>query len=152
MEANHKPEMPEQLLRCVPSQDGEYQGSENVLRRDDFLGEMDLKDAYLTVPIHRQHRNFLKFTWKRKNYRFKSLPFGLATAPRVFTKILRPLAAKVRSMEIRVFFYLEDFLVLAENTDLLRIHMETLASMIQDLVFYLNWKKSEWELTQKLEF
>ena len=68
----------------------------DVLQEDDLMGKIDLEDAYLAVPICHHHRNFLKFQWKGKNYRFKALPFGLATAPRVFTKILQPLAARMR--------------------------------------------------------
>ena len=38
------------------------------------MAKVDLKDAYLTVPIHSDHKKYLRFTWK-KLYQFKSLPF-----------------------------------------------------------------------------
>jgi len=83
----------------------------DILQQNDYMGKIDLQDAYLTVPVDRKHCNYLKFHWKGKNYHFqslpfcKSLPFGLATAPRVFTKILHPLAAKMRRLGIQVIFY-----------------------------------------------
>ena len=65
----------------------------DVLHLADYLGKIDLKDAYLAVPIFIGHRKYLRFSWKGKHFQFKSLPLGLATAPRVFSKLLRPLAA-----------------------------------------------------------
>ena len=80
----------------------EINSLKDVLQKDNFMGKIDLKDAYLTVPVCQQHRKFLKFHWKGQNYQFKVLPFGLATAPRVLTKILRPLAVKMRKQSIRI--------------------------------------------------
>ena len=58
---------------------------------------VDLSDAYLPVPIARQHRSFLRFSWEGKFYEFQCLSFSLAPAPRVFTKILKPVVALFRS-------------------------------------------------------
>ena len=37
-----------------------------VLERNHWMGKVDLKDAYLTVPIHHSHTGYLKFLWKGK--------------------------------------------------------------------------------------
>ncbi|KAJ8039201.1 Ecotropic viral integration site 5-like [Holothuria leucospilota] len=47
---------------------------------------IDLKDAYLHVPIHPLYQRFLAFRYRGVVYTFRALPFGLATAPRVFTR------------------------------------------------------------------
>ena len=39
--------------------------------------KLDLKDAYLTVPIHSEHKWFLRFTCQGKHFQFRTLPFGL---------------------------------------------------------------------------
>ena len=72
----------------------------DVLQSGDYMGKLDLKDAYLSIPISEQHRKYLRFQWKKMNYEFQTLPFGLASAPRVFTKILRPVAATMRKKGI----------------------------------------------------
>ena len=95
----------------------------DILQMGDYMRKIDLKDAYLTVSVKESHRDFLKFQWKDKNYRFCSLRFGLATAPRVFIKILRPLAAKLRKQGIRILFYLDDLLVLAQSQQMLDQHV-----------------------------
>ena len=58
----------------------------DILQEGDFMGKIDLEDAYLSVPVHQEHRDFLKFCWRRKIYWFRSLPFDLATAPRVLQR------------------------------------------------------------------
>ena len=67
----------------------------DVLKKDDYMIKVDLKDAYLTVLIHAPppHRKYLRLSWNRTNYQFKVLPFGLSTAPQAFTKIMHPVMA-----------------------------------------------------------
>ena len=89
----------------------------DVLRQGDFMVRLDLKDAYLTVPVHKSDRKYLRFMWKGKVFEFTSLPFGLAPAPFVFTKLLRPVAAFLRSMGIRIMIYLDDILVMAPSPE-----------------------------------
>ena len=67
----------------------------NLLQARDWLTKMYLKDAYFAVPIHPEHRKYLRFSMANKSYQFTCLPFGLASVPRVFTKTLRPVAALV---------------------------------------------------------
>lgn len=52
--------------------------------------KLDLKDAYFTVLVWKGHQKFLRFIWKETLWEFACLPFGLASAPRTFTKIRKP--------------------------------------------------------------
>jgi hypothetical protein len=69
----------------------------NLLKKGDWMAKLDLRDAYLTVPVCNAHQPFLRFRWKGIAYQFLCLPFDLAPAPRVFTKILKPVMAALRS-------------------------------------------------------
>ena len=77
------------------------------------MTNIDLKDAHFSVPVHESFRKFLRFIWKGTCYQFKALPFGLCSAPRIFTKVLKPVAAFLRRKAIRVLIYLDDFPLLA---------------------------------------
>ena len=74
----------------------------DILRSQDFMCKIDLKDAYFAVPIHPEHQKLLCFQFQNVTYRFKCLPFGLTSAPRVFTKVLKPLVAFVRRLGLRI--------------------------------------------------
>lgn len=56
----------------------------DLLKRGEWMCKIDLKDAYLTTNIYEEDRKYLKFLWDDKIYQFTCLPFGLASAPRIF--------------------------------------------------------------------
>ena len=45
---------------------------------------LDLKDAFLHVPMSVQVNKFLRFTWRGKLYEWEVLQFGLKCCPRIF--------------------------------------------------------------------
>ena len=63
-----------------------------------FMTSVDLKDAYYSVPIATSDRSYLRFWWRDVLYQFLAMPNGLALAPRKFTKLLKPVFAKLRDM------------------------------------------------------
>ena len=75
----------------------------------------------------KEHQKFLKFTWEGRSYQFQSLPFGLASAPRTFTKLLCQVGAEMRSKGIRMIIYLDDILVLAKSKDQLTDNLTVVA-------------------------
>ena len=70
----------------------------DLFRPGDWLAMVDMKDAYFTIPIHHNHRAFIRFQHKDRVLQFTCLPFGLSSAPWVFTKTLRPAIALLREM------------------------------------------------------
>ncbi len=54
----------------------------------DWFVTIDLKDAYFHIQVIQRHRKFLRFAFGGKAYQYKVLPFGLALAPRTFTKCM----------------------------------------------------------------
>ena len=54
----------------------------DLLQEGDWLCKVDLKDAYLTVPVAETSQPLLTFEWEGKRYRFRALAFGLSSAPR----------------------------------------------------------------------
>ena len=110
----------------------------DLLKQGDWMVKVDLKDVYFTVPIHKQDRDFLKFTFKNKTYGFRCLPFGLACAPWVFTKTLKPVAAQLRQLGVRLIVYMDDILILAETPELARDHVIGLIYLLENLGFIVS--------------
>jgi hypothetical protein len=78
-----------------------------------FVFCFDLKSAYHHVDIFDDHSQFLSFKWPSEDgqlrfYEFKVLPFGLTSAPYVFTKVMRQLIKFWRGHGHRVLIYLDD--------------------------------------------
>ena len=123
-----------------------------LLSPGDFMTNIDLKDAYLSVPVHESSRKFLRFIWKGTCYQFKALPFGLCSAPRIFTKVLKPVAAFLRRKAIRVLIYLDDFLLLAATVEEAVKNTQLVVTLLQSLGFTINVKKSLLIPTQAITF
>lgn len=84
----------------------------HLIVKGDWMANLDLKDAYLTVPVYEDHQKYLQFLWEGKIYQFVCLPFGLASAPWAFTKLLKPVVAFLRSLVCRLVIYLDDLILL----------------------------------------
>ena len=62
-----------------------------------LMASVDLQDAYYSIPIAAEDRQLLKFEWEGNYFHFTCLPNGLASAPRLFTKVLKPVFANLRA-------------------------------------------------------
>ena len=122
------------------------------LKPGDWLASLDLKDAYFHVPIRPSHQHYLRFAYDDKVFQFKVLPFGLSSAPRVFTKMLAPIVALIRQRSIRFHPYLDDCLIVASNPQTLRQSVQKSISILTKAGFTVNWKKSSPEPCQYLKF
>ncbi len=124
----------------------------DLLRKDDWLVMADLKDVYLSVPIAEIHRKFLLFIWEEQHYEFQCLPFGLASAPRVFTKLLKPVMATLRRQGIRCIIYIDDLLLLSQSRVELDSATRAVLGLLTYLGFVINWGKSVLEPQRRLHF
>ena len=101
----------------------------DLLLENDWMASIDLKDAYLSVAVTAEHKKYLRFVWAEQMYEFQCLPFGLSSAPRVFTKLLKPIVGLLRRQGIRLVIFLDDMLVLAQSKEDLVIQMDQIARM-----------------------
>ena len=118
----------------------------------DFMCKIDLKDAYFVVSIQPAHQKLLRFQFKNVTYQFKCLPFGLTSAPRVFTKVLKPLIAYVRRLGLRICIYLDNRLILNSQRDGAMTDVSLMLHLLKNLGFILNMEKSILFPSQEMEF
>lgn len=124
----------------------------DLLLEKDWMASIDLKDAYLSVAVAMEHRKYLRFAWAEQTYEFQCLPFGLSSAPRVFTKLLKPVVGFLRRQGIRLVIFLDDMLVLAQSKEDLVAQMEQIAQLFSLLGFSINHEKSQLRPTQQIQF
>ena len=114
----------------------------DLLRPNDFIATIDLKDAYFTVPIHQDYSKYLRFWWNGL-YEFTVLPFGLSSSPRVFTKVMKPILAFCRGKGIRVVIYRDDIAVPGVSYDDCLSNVAQVISILERMGFIINRKKSQ---------
>lgn len=118
----------------------------------DSLRPLDFRDAYFAVPIHPAHQKLLCFQFKNVTYQFKCLPFGLTSAPRVFTKVLKPLIVYVRRLGLRICIYLDDMLILNSQREGAMRDVSLMLHLLENLGFIVNMEKSILFPSQEMEF
>ncbi|KAJ1148938.1 hypothetical protein NDU88_001762 [Pleurodeles waltl] len=124
----------------------------DILLQGDWMVRLDLKDAYLTVPIFPPHRRFLQFQWRQQIFEFTSLPFGLSSAPWCFTKLLKPVVEFLWSRGLRLIIYLDDILLMDQSKTHLISNANMTIALLQDLGFVINYQKSDLIPSQSMAF
>ena len=71
-----------------------------------------------------------------------ALPLGLASAPRVFTKVLAPILALLRQRGITIVGYLDDLLLSASSGSELEEDVSITCQTLQEFGWLLNLQKS----------
>ena len=104
---------------------------------------LDLQDAYLHVPIRKNLHKFMAFCHGHQLYFFKVLPFGLNVAPMIFLKILKHPLSRLHQEGIPVLAYLDDWITWAPNKVILQINLRKILSLLKNLGFLINYKKSQ---------
>ena len=126
----------------------------SLLKAEDYLCKFDLKSGYHHVEITNLLWKYLDFQWGTNDvqqyYVFTVLPFGLATACYIFTKLIRPLVKRWRGKGLRAVVYLDDGIVAANGMEA----AERASVMVkQDLAmagFIAHKEKSQWTPAQRM--
>jgi hypothetical protein len=109
----------------------------------DWAASVDLKDAYFHVGIKRSFRKYLRFVVGGRAYQFRALPFGLATAPRVFTQLVKQIAQRVHQQGCQFHYYIDDWLIRGPSKELVQQQVQMVVKLCQELGLVINWAKSE---------
>ena len=117
-----------------------------------YFGSIDLKDAYYSVPIARDSQKFLKFRFQGHLYQFTCMPNGLACAPRIFTKLLKPVYAFLRAKGHESVAYIDDSCLLGRSYAETKANITDTLVLFQDLGFMIHPEKSVITPTQKITF
>lgn len=123
-----------------------------LVNKDCLMATLDLKDAYFLVKIHPESRKYLRFSWNGQLYEFNVLPFGLNTAPFIFTKILKPVVKMLRSCGHLSTIYLDDLLLLGNSYSNCINNIEVTISLLTALGFKINQEKSKLSPSTSVKF
>lgn len=115
----------------------------NILYPGDFMITLDLTDAYYMMSVKKSHRKYLRIYFLGKFYEFVCLPFGLCSAPYVFTKIMKPVILYLRfKLGLLSVVYLDDFLLLDKSYNRCLKNLQKTVFILESLGFLINKEKS----------
>ena len=81
------------------------------------LAKIDIKQAYRNVPVHPEDRHLLGMAWNDEIYLDKVLPFGLRSAPIIFTAVADGIQWIIPKKGVQhLFHYLDDFITVGPAT------------------------------------
>lgn len=77
------------------------------------LVKLDIKDAYRIIPVHPADHHLLGISWRGNVYVDRALPFGLRSAPKIFSAVADMISWVLHQQGIEFHIhYLDDFLLL----------------------------------------
>lgn len=113
-----------------------------LMHKDCFMASIDIADAYYSVPIAKEYQKFLKFKWKGQLYQYTALPNGYSDAPRVFTKLLKPVLAQIRRQGHIVVGYIDDLYIQGSTEAECVQAVNTAAQLLRNCGFIIHPEKS----------
>ena len=109
--------------------------------KDSFCFKFDLSKGYHHINIFPGHQTFLGFCVKGKYYCFSVLPFGLSSAPYIFTKVLREMVKYWKSHCIKIVMFLDDGWGANSTKQLCSADAEFVRSSLEQAGFVINYDK-----------
>ena len=124
----------------------------DLFQQGDWFFKFDYTSGYHHIEIFPAHTQFLGCAWvingQKKYFQFTVLPFGLASAPFLFTKVQKALVKHWRAQGIRIFTYLDDGAGAANNLVGARETSKQVRQDVRASGFVANEEKSQWEPVQ----
>ena len=124
----------------------------SMMKPDCYMASVDLKDAYYTVPIDLSHQKYLKFCFEGEYFQYTCLPNGLASAPRSFTKLLKPVYSALRGAGHLSSRYIDDSYLQGDTFQGCHVNVVDTTTMFMRLGFFVHPEKSVFVPSQRLTF
>lgn len=130
----------------------DYRTAIQMIEPNSFLAKIDLKESYLHVPVQPSDRKYLRFEYNDKLYEFNALPYGLSSAPYVFTKIMRIVVSFLRNEGFKNVIILDDILCIGSDYQSCYKNVKQTLSLLKCLGFIINNVKSSVTPSQTCQF
>ena len=153
VEASNRPKQAQLFRTCRKVQKGNTRVHQDI---SDSRGMGVVNRLSRRLPSH-SHPPKLKevpgrFCHGSQVFQFTSLPFRLATAPQVFTMLVKEVKLMALSRGIRLHQYLNDWLIRAQSQEEAQVNTQTVVDLTQSLGWIINQEKAELQPTQVFSF
>ena len=116
----------------------------HFLEKDYCACSLDISSAFYHLPIHKDFQKYFSFSVNNVRYKYLAMPFGLTTAPYLFTKFTDPIWKFLREhFSMIIVAYLDDILIIDKTKELVQIQVSRTLNFLRFLGFKLNLEKSQ---------
>lgn len=129
-----------------------FESALKLVKKNCYFASVDLRHAYYSVPLSEEVQKKFRFQKLGKVYQYTSLPNGVACAPRLYTKLMKPVYASLRMLGHTNSGYIDDSLLVADTFSECEENVHDTISLMTDLGFIVHNKKSVFIPTQKITF
>ena len=117
-----------------------------------WAAKVDIQDAFLSVLISVLFQKYFAFWIDNRMYMFKRMPFGLTTAPWVFTRLMSTVKRFLRKKGVKINSFIDDFITWSHSQERASLHLEWTQRLLCWLGFSINFKKTSQSPTQYLQY
>nr|XP_055041695.1 uncharacterized protein K02A2.6-like [Misgurnus anguillicaudatus] len=109
------------------------------LRGATVFSQIDLQSAYHQLPLHEESQNLTAFITHDGLFRFTKVPFGLASAPSAFQKMMKTVLEGLPGVQN----YLDDLIVYGRDKATHDINLQAVLARLTNIGLKLNMEKSK---------
>ena len=147
VEASHRLKQAQHFSTCRKVQNGTSRVHQD-LPDSRGMGIVDRPFRHLPSHPHPPNsRKYLRFCHRSQVFQFTPPPppppsFGLATAPQVFTMIVKEVKLMALSRGLRLHQYLDDWLIRSQSQAEAQVNIQAVVDLTQSLGWIINQEKS----------
>jgi hypothetical protein len=93
------------------------------------------------VSIAEEDQKYKRFIWKEFVFQYSCLPNGLTSAPRLFTKLMKPVFATLRQYGYKNAGYIDDSLLIGDTEEECESNIKDTDTLLKWLGFVVHEKK-----------
>ncbi|CAG2188300.1 unnamed protein product [Mytilus edulis] len=106
----------------------------------------------IVFQLQRNIKSFLRFYWNGKLFQYTCLPNGISSAPRIFTKLLKPVYSSLRVLGHVNVGYIDDSLLLGETIEECNKNVNDTIELMSKLGFVIHEDKSVFQPSKQIIF
>lgn len=114
------------------------------------IGRLERCLLFSSSIFHKQ--GIFKIHMENQCYQYTCLPNGLSSAPRVFTKLLKPVFSTLRKKSFESVTYIDDILLLGDSFEHCAKHVGSTSTLLDSLGFTIHPTKSVMVPVQEIAF
>ena len=121
-----------------------------LIKPNCYMASADLRHAYYSINMAESQQVKLRFVFSGKIYQYTCLPNGISCAPRLFTKLLKPVFSTLRQLGHSNSGFIDDSLLVADTFKECQENVSDTVGLMTELGFIVHPNKSVLVPTQDI--